>query len=442
MRYGPACNTGSVAAPPQRCAPCHRGSRKLLLAFGVAVCALLAPGCASFRPQPLDQAGFERRAQSSSDGQVTVTVAALTEVEARAVLGVDVAADGIQPVWVKVENREAIGFAMPPIVIDHEYFSPLEAAWQAHGWLSAGTNARIDAHFRGLDLPARVGPGETVSGFVFTNLDRGVKYVNLELIDLGAGQVRRFSLLARVPDLDADFLHFDAERLYGKDAIQDLDGAAFRSWVERLPCCVLGGDRKTPGDPLNVVFVGERAVLLPALARRGWHPTVEITADSVWRTVESSVFGSRYRYGPVSPLYALGRHQDMAVQKARASINQRIHMRLWLAPVKASGISVWVAQISRDIGVELTSKTVTTHKIDPEVDRARWYLLQDMFYSHSLARFAFSKGVGPATIQTPRVNYTGDPYWTDGLRLVMWLSAEPVAFNRVEAVSWEMAPSR
>ena len=22
------------------------------------------------------------------------------------------------------------------------------------------------------------------------------------------------------------------------------------------PCCVLGGDRKTPGDPLNVVFVG------------------------------------------------------------------------------------------------------------------------------------------------------------------------------------------
>ena len=165
-----------------------------------------------------------------------------------------------------------------------------------------------------------------------------------------------------------------------------------------------------------------------------------VTPESVWDTIKSSVFGSRYHYGPVSPLYVFGRHQDIAVQKARNDINQRIHMRLWLAPVTVNGTPVWIGQISRDIGVRLTSKTITTHKVDPEVDDARFYLLQDMFYSQSL-RVAHSAGVGAATTQSPHFNYTGDPYWTDGPRLVMWLSAEPVSYHRVEAVRWEKGPA-
>jgi len=402
----------------------------------------MAAGCASFQPQPLDKAGIEQRGQSITSGQVTVTVTALTEEEARGALGVDVAGAGIQPVWVKVANREAIGFLIPPIVIDHEYFSPMEAGWRAHGWFSGGTNERIDAHFRALHLPRWVGPGETVSGFVFANLDEGFKFVNVELIGGSDQQVRRFAFLASVPDLDADDLQFKGEKVYDRSEIRDLDEKAFRAWVENLPCCVLGGDRKTAGDPLNVVFVGERPALFLALARRGWNPTEAITAESVMQTIESSVFGSRFRYGPVSPLYVFGRHQDVAFQKARSSVNQRVHMRLWMAPVKANGTTVWVGQISRDIGVRLTSRTVTTHKIDPEVDETRWYLVQDMYYSHSLSRYALAMGVSVATTDNPRFNYTGDPYWTDGLRLVMWLSAEPVNYHQVEAVRWEAMPAR
>lgn len=405
---------------------------------GILVLAVLAAGCASFQPQPLDEASFERRAQSVTDGKVTVTVTALTEEEARGALGVDLAGAGIQPVWVKVVNREAVGFTIPPIIIDPEYFSPMEAAWQAHGWLSGATNDRIDAHFRALRLPRWVDAGATVSGFVFTNLDEGFKYINVELT--GARQVRRFTLLANVPDLNADYLRLEAEKQ--RSGVQDLDERAFRAWVEKLPCCVLGGDRKTPGDPLNVVLVGERQAILLALARRGWNGTASTTAESALRIAESSVFGSRYRYGPVSPLYVFGRRQDVSFQKARSSVNERTHMRLWEAPVKVNGSTVWVGQISRDIGVRLTTRTVTTHKIDPEVDETRWYLNQDMQYSHSLSRHAYAKGVGAATVESPRANYTGDPYWTDGLRLVMWLSAEPVGYHQVEAVQWETLPAR
>jgi hypothetical protein len=215
-----------------------------------------------------------------------------------------------------------------------------------------------------------------------------------------------------------------------------------RAWVEALPCCVLGGDRKSAGDPLNVVIVGEQPAVVLALARRGWNATEAISVESSLRIAESSVFGSRYRYGPVSALYVFGRPQDVAFQKARSSAAERTHMRLWMAPVKASGTTVWVGQISRDIGVRLSSKTITTHKIDPEVDETRWYLNQDMLYSQSLSRHAYATGVGATTVDKPRFNYTGDPYWTDGLRLVMWLSAQPVSYHQVETLPWEVLPAR
>jgi hypothetical protein len=230
------------------------------------------------------------------------------------------------------------------------------------------------------------------------------------------------------------------ETAYKPEEIQNLDEAAFRKWVETLPCCTQGGDRKTPGDPINVVFVGEGSILALALARQGWHVTAAISPDSAWHMISSSLFGSRYLYGPVSALYFFDRHQDPAVQKARSNVNLRDHMRLWRAPVDLNGTPVWAGQTSRDIGVRLTTKTITTHKIDPDVDDARWYLMQDMFYSQSLRGFAFAKGVGAATPESPRVNFTGDPYWTDGLRLVMWLSTEPLSYQKVENERWERAP--
>jgi LssY C-terminus len=102
--------------------------------------------------------------------------------------------------------------------------------------------------------------------------------------------------------------------------------------------------------------VGERQTLFPALARQGWHVTEAITVGSTWRMILSSLFSRRYRYGPVSPLYAFGRHQDIAVQKARGNVDLRNHMRLWQAPVQVNGTPAWVGQISRDIGVRLTKK--------------------------------------------------------------------------------------
>jgi hypothetical protein len=82
-------------------------------------------------------------------------------------------------------------------------------------------------------------------------------------------------------------------------------------------------------------------------------------------------------------------------------------------------------------------KTIMTHKIDPDGDETRDFLIQNLWYSQGLEKFAFVKGVGAAPISAPRRNLTGDPCFTDGLRTVLWISNDPVDFEEVEFVEWE-----
>jgi hypothetical protein len=158
-------------------------------------------------------------------------------------------------------------------------------------------------------------------------------------------------------------------------------------------------------------------------------------------TIRSSLFGVRYRTSPVSPLYLDARRQDIALQKARGSVDQRNHLRLWLTALKYQGNHVWMGQISRDIGVKLSSKTITTHKIDPDVDETRDYLVQDILLSGALARVGYVRGVGYARPEVPRYNYTLDPYFTDGLRAVLFLSGDYVSPDDLELLRWESPAS-
>jgi len=137
----------------------------------------------------------------------------------------------------------------------------------------------------------------------------------------------------------------------------------------------------------------------------------------------------------LSGLYVFGRPQDVAFQKARET-GQRNKVRLWLAPVQFQGKPFWVGQISRSIGARPISEN-SVHKMDPDVDDSRAYLIQNLLYSQGLLEFGYVKGVGIATIMQPRVNLNGDPYITDGYRPVLWVSSKPIGFKKVGFVQWE-----
>ena len=83
-------------------------SARLLAAmvFALAV-SVLAAGCASFNPAPGQAAGFMQRARTQTRDGVTVTVAVPSAEEAAVVFGVPLHGRKIQPVWVRVENRES-----------------------------------------------------------------------------------------------------------------------------------------------------------------------------------------------------------------------------------------------------------------------------------------------------------------------------------------------
>jgi hypothetical protein len=247
-----------------------------------------------------------------------------------------------------------------------------------------------------------------------------------------------------VPGFHADY-HVSAvfrREIYPPERIVDYtDDDAFRSALEALPCCATNEDGSKNGDPLNLVIVGGLDDAFPALVRRGWTPTEEKWSGAITKTVTSALSGERYINAPVSDLYLFGRAQDLALQKARDTIHQRNHLRLWLSPMRYRGKPVWVGQISRDIGVRLTwhSPTFTTHKIDPDVDEARTALTEDMAYSQNLQKIGFVRGVGAAPQGTTRQNLTTDPYYTDGYRAVLVFDRQPTSLSEIEFFQWEAA---
>jgi hypothetical protein len=97
-----------------------------------------------------------------------------------------------------------------------------------------------------------------------------------------------------------------------------------------------------------------------------------------------------------------------------------------------------VGQISRDIGIRLTwhASTLTTHKIDPDVDEARWALTEDMAYSQNLVKIGLVTGVGAAQEGAPHKNLTTDPYFTDGYRAVLVFDRTPTTLPEIVVFPW------
>ena len=395
-------------------------------------------GCSGFEPKPLEAVPIEDRAKHQTHGEVTVASVALTEEESRAVFGVDLGNEGIQPIWLQVENNTPSTYWLIESSLDPDYFSPLEAAYEFHVLFDDSTNHQMDEYFVQAAFKNPIGPHSTESGFVFVNLSLGRKFIHVAL--LSPGHVKGFDFLLPVPGLKADHLQVDFDTLYPEEELIHFeDEKAFREALEQLPCCTTNKEGTENGDPLNLVIIGPQGALEPQFLSRGWYETEVIYDGSIWKTVKSFLFGSHYRHSPVSPLYFFGRAQDIAVQKPRGTIDKRNHLRLWLSPFRFRGERVWVGQISRDIGVRFTTKTwsFTTHTIDPDVDEARNFLVADLLYTGGIEKIGWVAGLGVATPDHPKLNLTGDPYFHDGLRVVLLLSKDYTAMSDVRFLDWE-----
>jgi hypothetical protein len=376
-----------------------------------------------------------QRAQTQTKGGLTVTVSVPTLAEAAEIYGVDLAEKEIQPVWIKVRNATAVPYWFLSSGLDPDYFSASEAAY---AFRAANEDGALEQRFRDLHFRNPILPGSTVSGYVLANVDEGVKFVQVDLVT--RRDAKSFTFLTIDPTFKGVSRDVQFDTLYRDDQLIRVDNDRdLRARLEQLPCCTTNKGGSENGDPLNLVLIGTHTDIAAAVIRRQWHPTEVLSSDSIWRTVTAFLEKSRYRYSPISPLYVHGRVQDAATQKVRGTINERNHARFWLTPIRFRGKEVWIGQISRDIGVKFTFKspTISTHVIDPDVDEARRYFAEDLAYSQSLSRIGYVKGVGEARYDAPRMNLVGDPWYSDGLRAVMFLEPRPLTLSEVEILDWE-----
>ncbi len=419
----------------------------------LALLALAASGCAtSYAPNRLATPDELRDVKTRTIGEVSVSVSILTDDQARRHFGVDFARHDLQALWMSVRNGSERRLWFIRNMLDPDFYSAEEVALLVQGDVPNDARVALAQLLRDESIRSQLAPRTVTEGFMFLPRVEGGRYVDIRLqgdaylLDSGeaatpAPRELRFDFALALPDGDFDYERLDTARIYPGESLPDLTVAELRSTLEQLPCCATDAEGGSEGDPLNVAIVGEAADVLNSLSRSGWSFTHRIDFRTVRREIGAAVAGTSYPVAPVSSLYVFGRKQDVALQRARRSITQRNHMRLWLAPYRFEGRPVWIGQISRDIGVKVTPKspTLTTHIIDPEVDTTREYLLHSLVAEGFVDRFGFVKGSAAGTPTAPRMNLTGDPYHSDGMRLVVILATDPVPPDRIRSLLWEQS---
>jgi hypothetical protein len=178
-----------------------------------------------------------------------------------------------------------------------------------------------------------------------------------------------------------------------------------------------------PGDPINVGLIGDKRDVLCAMQAAGWYPADPVTLRSSIEIVGSVLLDRPYHDAPVSPLFYLGRREDLAFEKPVGdSADRRHHVRFWkVLDQGEEKRPVWLGDATFDRGVGVSHYTgAITHHIAADVDADRNLLAADLEAAGMVdAKYQVS-GVG---VTLTGRNGGGDPYYTDGevwiLRLVV-----------------------
>lgn len=408
----------------------------------ISICVWLLAGCASFQPAPMDVSALSARAKVQTNAVLAVSVAWLGDAEIKQYFDLPLAEAGIQPLWVQIRNDGSQPCWLLPAVTDPYYFSAAEALQKvkSSGWHADRKNRRKSVFLEEEQLDNCILPGTTQQGFIYASRKAGMRQATVALFSQNG--LSQFIFLLEDGRLRTDHRRVDFDRLTAPEQQIALSEETLQAEISRLPAYTMNAAGTQTGDPLNLVLIGSREQVFSALAGAGWDETESLNMSSAARTVYALIAGTPYRFSPVSPLYVFGRRQDAAFQKIRKNIHTRCHMRLWLTPYTYENRPLWLGQISRDIGIRMTTKTpnLTTHLIDPDVDGDRWYFIQEMLKQQALARIGFADGGKTFTPLDPGKNLTGDLFFTDGLRAVLLLSRNPAAVDEIGFWSWKFPP--
>lgn len=175
---------------------------------------------------------------------------------------------------------------------------------------------------------------------------------------------------------------------------------------------------KKPGDPLNLVIVGNAGQILNAFQQAGWSEAKKLGARSAVGTVRAMASDEGYGQAPVSQLYLFGRAEDLAFEKMLNTFMKRHHLRLWRTTVTtADGREIWLGASTHDIGLDV-HLGVVSHAIDPDLDAERGKVGADLMAGGLVAAERLVTGPNPLS---EGKTATGGTWKTDGQLLVIEL---------------------
>ena len=388
---------------------------------------VLACSAAPYRYEPLQNYGVVARAVSQEQGAIRVRASVPSREEAEAILGFPIYKRSIQPIWLEISNNGPNRARFVHVSVDREYFSPLEVAYMHKKYFSKQGWMDMERHLMATAIPRVIPGGETVSGFIYTHASDGTKSFNVDVFYTGSGnpEYEEFTFFIDVPGFVADHATVDFDALYAAEDIRDLDNDQLREELLQFPCCSSNRDGSGMGQPINIVLVAGGLEVLQSLLRAGWSETSYEKDDNYLNNIN----------------YLFGRPPDAVFRKNRGKTiytTERNELSLWLAPFTNRGTGVWMGQIKHAIGQRYKINEIFFGAAqDPDVDDGRNFLLQNLWYSQSIAAVAYSNTGKPVPIEEPVVDFNNNAWFTDGGRIVMWLSGDPVALQEARNLQWD-----
>jgi hypothetical protein len=194
-----------------------------------------------------------------------------------------------------------------------------------------------------------------------------------------------------------------------------------------VPSFTLTGDG-LPGDPVNLVLMGDFSKLRAAFVAAGWTEADPLNLTSSWRMVVAFVLNRPYPTAPFSTLFLFGRGQDIGFQKAiNGSPRKRHHVRFWALSLERSDEplnmpefwlnadrpplaepALWVGAGTRDTGLSFTRFTFQfTHATADDVNTERDFIIAELEQIGAIGDVAWRRA-GETLVA--RVNH----YVTDG----------------------------
>jgi hypothetical protein len=389
---------------------------KLLM---VSLFLLLMSACATNSYQYKDSRSIpvQERAETQSQGGMSVSASVPGEDEAEAIFGIPIYKRGIQPVWIEVVNNTTDWIRFPPTGIDRNYFSPLEVAYMHRKGFSKEARSQMDRRFHDGAMPRRIPAGETRSGYVFTHVAPGTKSFNVDLFSGGSDY--SFAFFLTTPGFVPDHEAIDFISLYPPAEMIDTDLDGARSALLKGPLASTDQTGQLQGRPLGIVIVADGIDVLKAILRAGWYESPRMRDPEQLEKAQ----------------YLFGRIPDAVFRIQRNKDTDRNKLHLWLAPIRLDGKEVWMAQVSHFIGQRTRlEQAIFGARLDPDIDEGRGFFLQNMWYSQNLKQFTWLNAGEAIPVEKALRDFNGAEYFTDGSLLMTWLSGLPVSLIETKVI--------